>query len=145
MTLFCVPAVLLCLLAMVDPAAACFPLFLPKTLALPSFHCFSHLFHCYCLIVFAQDLGTVILSLFFSPVSLLLLDYFIPRHLALLSLRCFSLMKAFCPQILLTVYVLRSLFIQEHGTVICSLFLLFFPISLLLLSFPMFSKNSFLG
>ena len=56
MTLFCSPAVLLCLLAMVDPAAACFPLFLPQTLALPSFHCFSHLFHCYCLIILAQDI-----------------------------------------------------------------------------------------
>ena len=66
MTLFCSPAVLLCLLAMVDPAAACFPLFLPKTLALPSFHCFSHLFHCYCFIVFPQNLGTANLSLFFS-------------------------------------------------------------------------------
>ena len=132
MTLFCSPAVLLCLLAMVDPAAACFPLFLPKTLALPSFHCFSHLFHCYCLIVLTQDLGTAIPSLFFSSVSLLLLHCFAP-DLGIVILSLFfsfvssfllfcigtsipllffspEVLKAFSPQTLLSVYVLRPLF-----------------------------------
>ena len=141
MTLFCVPAVLLCLLAMVDPAAACFPLFLPKTLALPSFHCFSHLFHCYCFIVFPQGLGTANLSLFFSHPFHCYCLFILVKDPGISFPWLFFSHEGIFPTDIVVCVCFAPLFIQEHGTFICS-FLFFFPISLLLLSFPLFSLNS---
>ena len=128
MTLFCSPAVLLCLLAMVDPAAACFPLFLPQTLALPSFHCFSHLFHCYCFIVLPQTLALSSLHCFSH-----LFHHFCFFALALLFLCCFSLLKSwrhFPRRHFWLCMFCAPFFIQEHGTVICSFFVLLFYFTL---------------